>query len=195
MQVTFEGNEFVVTGLATADGHPLTFKFGKESLDRTNRRNTPSHEIKAYLPGGEDEWFKLGAWPDEIGDAGFAQRVAEWAPTTVPCTKCGKLRFTEHCGMLSRTRHGMDREVGVAGTCVECFCAALRDDDAEQRARDDAKHKAKGYTHAVDAWKHMAHGGDDVMVTLYSKGVPSEAVIAKTLKRSVVKNDYTIRTL
>lgn len=68
---------------------------------------------------------------------------------------------------------------------------------AEQIAHEamqDAKYKAKGYTHRVDAWVH-SNDGDDSLVTMYSVGEPTQAAINKLLRKSVVKHDYAVKKL
>ncbi len=66
---------------------------------------------------------------------------------------------------------------------------------AAQQQKDDKKYKAKGYTHRLDAWIHPENGGDDYMTVTYFVGAPTEAQIAKVLRSSEVKNDYTVTEL
>lgn len=65
---------------------------------------------------------------------------------------------------------------------------------AAQQKKDDKKYKAKGYTHRVDAWIHP-DDGDDYQTTTYFAGEPQKAEIDKLLRKSAVKNDYTVTEL
>jgi hypothetical protein len=78
------------------------------------------------------------------------------------------------------------------------FDAEFAEEDArfaEQQKKDDKKHKAKGYTHRVDAWIHPTQGGDDYQTTTYFVGEPKKADIARLLRSSEVKNDYSVTAL
>jgi hypothetical protein len=63
-----------------------------------------------------------------------------------------------------------------------------------RQARQDARQKAKGYTHRVDMWIHPARG-DDYQATAYVVGTPDEVVISKLLRSSRIKTDYTVVAL
>lgn len=78
------------------------------------------------------------------------------------------------------------------------FDAEFAEEDARftaQQKEDDKKHKAKGYTHRVDAWIHPAQGGDDYQTTTYFVGEPKKADIAALLRSSEVKDDYSVTKL
>ncbi len=65
---------------------------------------------------------------------------------------------------------------------------------AAAQKRSDARHKAKGYTHRVDACIHPAHG-DDYLTSTYVVCTPDKAQIDKILRSSVVKDDYVVTEL
>lgn len=111
----------------------------------------------------------------------------------VQCSRCGNLAFDPATVSTNR-----------AGKCETCFMGdldkeldAARKKDAEKLKRADARMKAKGMTHRVDAWVHPAGGGDDYLVSLYVNGDPSKSLIQKELKKlkSSVLDDYTIQAL
>lgn len=95
-------------------------------------------------------------------------------------------------------------ETNRGGECEKCFLgdlnkeyeAALKKEAAAQK-KVDAKMKANGMTHRVDAWIHPAGGGDDRRVSLYCSAAPTKALIKKELKKagSGVFDDYTITKL
>lgn len=110
----------------------------------------------------------------------------------VPCNNnCGKPAFSPTTAKTNRS-----------GKCESCFRQELdREYQAElalekaRQAREDAKFKAKGYTHRVTAWVHPA-SGDDYSIEIYAVN-PSPAMIRDQLKmkRSVRLDDYTIVAL
>lgn len=111
----------------------------------------------------------------------------------VPCSRCGNLAFDSNTVSTNR-----------AGKCETCFIGDLNKEmeaaqkkDAEKLKRTDARMKAKGMTHRVDAWVHPAAGGDDYPVSLYVNSAPSKSLIQKELKKlkSSVLDDYTIQAL
>lgn len=70
--------------------------------------------------------------------------------------------------------------------------------EAEEREaklkKEIAKAKAEGFTHRLSAWVHPTHG-DDEYVELWFKGAPGSADIARVLRNSVVKTDYSVTEL
>lgn len=68
-------------------------------------------------------------------------------------------------------------------------------DFQEKLVKDDAKHKAKGFTHRVMAWVHPA-SGDDYQMIIWMVN-PSDADIVAQLKKkkSTVTNDYKLIVL
>lgn len=65
----------------------------------------------------------------------------------------------------------------------------------QQLAAADAKHKAQGFTHRVDAWIHPRAGGDDYPVRLYTRQSPTAAELRKLLQPSAIKTDYRVTPL
>lgn len=111
----------------------------------------------------------------------------------VQCSRCGSLAFDPETVSTNR-----------AGKCETCFIGdldkeldAARKKDAEKLKRTNARMKAKGMTHRVDAWVHPAGGGDDYLVSLYVNGAPTKSLIQKELKKlkSSILDDYTIQAL
>lgn len=87
-----------------------------------------------------------------------------------------------------------------AGRCVPCLAQEgrelaekLAEKEARKLRRQDAKHKAEGYTHRVDAWIHPDGGGDDYEVRFWMKN-PTKDNIQAVLKKqgSVQLNDYCL---
>lgn len=108
----------------------------------------------------------------------------------VKCKCCGKPAFDPATCSTNRE-----------GKCEACFMAALnakfeadRKKEAEKLAKLDAKYKAQGYTHRVNAWVHPKAGGDDYQVQLWTIGSPKPEEIKAILKRrkSQIDNDYTV---
>ncbi|KRP87418.1 MULTISPECIES: hypothetical protein [Pseudomonas] len=109
----------------------------------------------------------------------------------VPCKNCQKPAFDPAtCGT---TRDG---------ECETCFLDKAmakfnksEKDFQEKLVKDDAKHKAKGFTHRVMAWVHPA-SGDDYQMIIWMVN-PSDADIVAQLKKkkSTVTNDYKLIVL
>ncbi|MBK4738737.1 hypothetical protein [Noviherbaspirillum pedocola] len=94
------------------------------------------------------------------------------------CRTCGQPAFDPNY-------HDTNR----AGQCERCFLRDLRAQlDAGQQAEKerfaklDAEHKAKGFTHRVDAHIHPVGGGSDRAVSFYVQNA-SDAEIRRELKR------------
>jgi hypothetical protein len=66
--------------------------------------------------------------------------------------------------------------------------------EAAAQKRSDKSHKAKGFTHRVNAWIHRAQG-DDFERVAYVIGDPGKAEIAKIIRSSTVKDDYVVTVL
>jgi hypothetical protein len=66
--------------------------------------------------------------------------------------------------------------------------------EVEAGKRKDREMKAKGFTHAIDAWIHPG-GGDDYTIVVYLNREPTKGDIAKALRQSIVKTDYSTRAL
>jgi hypothetical protein len=66
--------------------------------------------------------------------------------------------------------------------------------EAAAQKRRDKSHKAKGFTHRVNAWIHPDQG-DDFERIAYVVGKPEKADIAKILSSSTVKDDYVVTEL
>jgi hypothetical protein len=66
--------------------------------------------------------------------------------------------------------------------------------DLAAQKRRDKSHKAKGFTHRVNAWIHPDQG-DDFERIAYVVGKPEKADIAKILSSSTVKDDYVVTEL
>jgi hypothetical protein len=67
--------------------------------------------------------------------------------------------------------------------------------EAAKLAKFEATQKAAGYIYKLDAWIHPTRGGDDYQTSLYSPKPWTPEMIAKALRSSSVKNDYTLSTL
>lgn len=108
-----------------------------------------------------------------------------------PCKRCGTLTFDPES--VSTNREGL---------CEECFLGDLRKDidkaaerDAKRQRAADAKKRAAGYTHRVNAWVHP-DAGEDFQIVMYAVN-PTVEIIEQQLKRrrSTVLNDYVITAL
>lgn len=105
----------------------------------------------------------------------------------IPCKTCGQPAFDPAAVKTNRD-----------GQCEVCFMQALtadleQDQAKEQKkiARLDAKRKAEGFTHRVDAWIHPARGGDDYQMSMWMKDPTTEAIQNELKKqRSVILTDY-----
>jgi len=85
---------------------------------------------------------------------------------TKPCSRCGKTAFDPESVRTNRQ-----------GLCEQCFMADLTAEfdkatakEKKRMAKADAKYRATGHTHRVDAWIHT--GGGDQPVSFYFKGSP-----------------------
>lgn len=105
----------------------------------------------------------------------------------VPCKTCSKPAFDP-------TTIDTNRD----GQCETCFMTALNAEYAKEEAKEqkklarlDAKRKAEGYTHRVDAWIHPAQGGSDYQLSMWMQN-PTTETIQNALKkeRSVILTDY-----
>ncbi|MCX7173905.1 MAG: hypothetical protein NT159_08260 [Proteobacteria bacterium] len=111
-----------------------------------------------------------------------------------------QIKACSHCGA-----HAFDPETvdtNRAGLCEPCFMADLNSTYQKEKAKDDrrierlnARYKAKGYTHRVDAWVHA--GGDDKQVSFYFKAEPTKDAITRELTKlgSRVLDDYSVHAL
>jgi hypothetical protein len=85
------------------------------------------------------------------------------------------------------------------GKCEKCFIKALDEefkaDLAKQEARlrkQDAKQKAKGFTHRIEAWIHPANG-DDFQISVWMVNPTTEAIQSVLKKqKSTVLTDYQL---
>jgi hypothetical protein len=84
--------------------------------------------------------------------------------------------------------------------CEVCFIKKSTERLNKAQAKEEkkvatrnAKMKKDGFTHVVTAWVHR--GGDDVCADIYFKGEPTSADIQRQLKKSPVKDDYTVKLL
>lgn len=85
--------------------------------------------------------------------------------------------------------------------CSKCVLADLNQqfEASKKRAEDkerqeDAKMKAQGYTHRVNARVHPAVGGDDFQVVFYASSMPTKPAIKAQLQKlgSEVFDDFII---
>jgi hypothetical protein len=109
----------------------------------------------------------------------------------IPCKRCGKPAFDPV--VVDTNRNGF---------CEHCFMDDLNADfnkaqekHKKETQRLDAKHKAEGYSHRIDAWIHA--GGDDQQIAFYSKGEPSPEEIRALIRKkgSRKDDDFQIITL
>ena len=64
----------------------------------------------------------------------------------------------------------------------------IHDEQDAKTAALDAKHKAMGYTHRLDAMIHPQNGGDDYLTTWYSKGELDLSTIHRLLRARKTSN-------
>lgn len=101
---------------------------------------------------------------------------------------CAKVRISP-CATLGCPGHAfVDPASNRNGRCEKCFLAdidrefsALRKKAQAAALRRNARRKAQGYTHRVEAWVHPAEGGDDFPVEMYFRGEPDARAIQDIL--------------
>lgn len=107
----------------------------------------------------------------------------------VPCKHCGKPAFDPSSIDTNRQ-----------GSCEACFLKELQKEFDKETAKAqkklaalDAKRRAEGFTHRVEAWIHPEQG-EDRQLSIWFKGNPTPESIKKELVKahSVVFDDYSI---
>ena len=111
--------------------------------------------------------------------------------TIVRCPRCQAQMF-ERAG---------DQPHNPEKLCSKCVLADLNQqfEDSKKSAeekekKEDAKMKAQGYTHRVNAYVHPTAGGDDYQVVFYGSPRPTKTAIKAQLQKlgSDVLDDFII---
>ena len=69
------------------------------------------------------------------------------------------------------------------------------DEEKKQKdAKEEQEMRKSGYTHKLTAWIHPPRG-DDYSIVTFKKGNFTDMDIANALRKSTVKDDYTVKVL
>jgi endogenous inhibitor of DNA gyrase (YacG/DUF329 family) len=111
--------------------------------------------------------------------------------TIVRCPRC-------QSPMFERTGNEAHNPEKVCSKCIladlnEQYEVAKKKSEGKQK-KEDAKMKAQGYTHRINARIHPAAGGDDYQVVMYASRRPTKATMKSQLRKlgSEVFDDYLI---
>jgi len=70
----------------------------------------------------------------------------------------------------------------------------IEEENNRKVAKEEQKMRKEGYTHRLTAWIHPPRG-DDYSIVTYKKGNFTDMDIANALRKSTVKDDYTVKAL
>lgn len=105
---------------------------------------------------------------------------------------------------IKLTKKKAQEDADAARLCEKCYLDRLNSEVKKSQAKRakkdqlrDAKARAEGFTHKVEAWVHPEGGGDDYRMVAFTKGAPSKKWIENSLKKegSRVLTDYRITAL
>jgi len=132
------------------------------------------HLVVEYESGGKRHLNDPNLDVEDATDADY-QRLLD-SVQIAPCKTCGAPAFDNSWQPTNRD-----------GDCERCFHKIIDAEleqglakEAKKLAKLDAKYKAQGFTHRVEAWIHR--NGDDKQISLWMQN-PTQAQIRAELKR------------
>lgn len=144
-------------------------------------------QLTVTLPKGGNTIVARKDIPIETATEQDCQALLE-SVRVLPCNVCQKPAFDPSSCSTNRD-----------GKCESCFMAELnaafeketKKEDAKLK-RDDAKFKARGYTHRVHAWIHPASGSDYELMMWMINPTQEEITSELKKKKSVDTTDYKL---
>lgn len=135
---------------------------------------------------------------EQTGKAWFALVAEQLQKYGVQmCIQCNEgLAWSKPANSFHSDKEIYGEYTPICATCFDDNSSAkykkFCDDLLAKEARDDAKQKAKGFTHKTIMWVHPSRGGDDYELVMYTKGEAGDAQIKSTLRKrgSRVLTDY-----
>lgn len=172
------------------DDVQVKLSFSRMHIDRSDCRNIGRHRLDATI-GESHEEVPLPDYVDSLTMEQFDAIVVAFIEqsTVKMCPCCGKPMWANSGRLTTGDAHN-----GICHGCTMRGYDQASKDEAVQVAKQDVEMKAKGFTHCVDAWIHPGRG-DDYSIAVYMNRMPTKADIARVLRKSVVKTDYSVRVL
>ncbi|POA78654.1 hypothetical protein [Pseudomonas sp. DP16D-R1] len=144
-------------------------------------------QLTVKLPNGGNTIVSRKDIPIETATEQDCQALMETVKV-LPCKTCQKPAFDP-----STCRTNRD------GECESCFMAKLNAEfekdmkkEDDKLKRDDAKYKARGYTHRVHAWIHPPSGSDYELMMWMINPTPEQITAELKKKKSADTTDYKL---
>ncbi|WP_426158087.1 hypothetical protein [Pseudomonas sp. TSRC2-2] len=144
-------------------------------------------QLTVSIPKGGNTIVARKDIPIETATEQDCQALLE-SVRVLPCKVCQKPAFDPSSCSTNRD-----------GKCESCFMTELNAsfEKATKKAedklkRDDAKFKARGYTHRVQAWIHPPRGSDYELMMWMINPTPEEITAELKKKKSADPTDYKL---